>query len=67
MGYIIAGANLSNIEAPGTALTADTATSALEKVNELRDSGYHVRVSTSEGDEVVIPDLLLLAASEGKT
>ena len=65
MTYIIAGANLSNRDAPGTDLRADTARGALEKIAELQASGYHVRVSNSNGDDVLISDLQALAASDG--
>lgn len=65
MTYIIAGANLSNREAPGTDLRANTAKDALEKIAELEGSGYHVRISNSNGDDVSISDLQALAASEG--
>lgn len=64
--YIIAGANLANTDAPGMALMAETAMDAFTKVNELREKGYHVRVSTSDGDEITVPELMLRGASEDK-
>lgn len=64
MTYIIAGANLSNRGAPGTDLRAETAKDALGKIAELEGNGYHVRVSNSNGDDVSISDLHVLAASE---
>jgi hypothetical protein len=52
MGYIIAGANLDNAEAPSVSQQAETAADALARIEELERRGYHVRVSSSEGDEI---------------
>ncbi len=57
MGYIIAGANLSNTDRPTVAEKAASAVDALRVVNDLQSDGYKVRVSTSDGDEVSPEDL----------
>lgn len=54
MGYIIAGANLANAEAPRVSFRVQTVADALEKIEELERGGYRVRISSSEGDEVLI-------------
>jgi hypothetical protein len=45
MGYIIAGANLANAEAPRVSFRVQTAADALEKIEELERGGYRVRIS----------------------
>jgi hypothetical protein len=57
MGYIIAGANLANAEKPSVVHQAETATEALAKVQELERDGYHVRISTSGGEDLSLPTL----------
>ncbi|GJD66557.1 hypothetical protein [Methylobacterium frigidaeris] len=57
MGYIIAGANLSNTERPTVTEKAALAANALQKVEDLQSHGYKVRVSTSDGDEVSLEEL----------
>ena len=52
MGYIIAGANLANTEKPSVVHQAETATEALQRVQELEGDGYHVRTSTAEGEDL---------------
>lgn len=64
MGYIIAGANLANIEKPAVAYQAETATEALQKVQELERDGYHVRTSTSEGEDLSITALVARIGSD---
>jgi hypothetical protein len=57
MGYIIAGANLANTDKPSVVHQADTASEALERVQELEREGYHVRTSTAEGEDLSIATL----------
>ena len=57
MGYIIAGANLANTERPSIVHQAETATEALEKVQELERGGYHVRTSTTNGEDLSVATL----------
>ncbi|MGH1592213.1 hypothetical protein ACRBEV_32970 (plasmid) [Methylobacterium phyllosphaerae] len=57
MSYIIAGANLANIQKPSVVHQAETATEALEKIQELEKTGYHVRTSTAEGEDLSIATL----------
>jgi hypothetical protein len=64
MGYIIAGANLTNTEKPAVAYQAETATEALQKVRELERDGYHVRTSTSEGEDLPLTTLMSRIGSE---
>jgi len=61
MGYIVAGANLSNTDRPTVAERAASAVDALRVVTDLQSDGYKVRVSTSDGEEVSPEDLKLQA------
>lgn len=64
MGYIIAGANLSNADRPAVAEKIDTIFDALKMVSDLQNGGYKVRISTSEGEEVSAEDLKARAAGK---
>jgi hypothetical protein len=66
MAYIIAGANLSNREAPTIAVRAETAKAALAEVTRAEANGYHVRISNSEGQEISVSDSRGLAGAEGE-
>ncbi|MDN3571584.1 hypothetical protein [Methylobacterium longum] len=57
MGYIIAGANLANVEKPSVVDQVETATEALEKVQRLERDDYHVRTSTAEGEDLSVATL----------
>lgn len=65
MGYIISGTNAANQAGPSSS-QVDTALEAWEKTVELQESGYTVRVTSSEGAEVDLDDLKVRAlATEG--
>jgi hypothetical protein len=63
MGYIIIGTNGANKEKPSSSNQVDTALEAWEKIVELRESGYTVRATSSDGAEVDLDDLKVRALS----